>query len=152
MDRPLGIEHVSGHDSPVLGERPRQRPGEFQTLKVVTICDYLGLFILGQLEPKIGREPALVASDRLVEHLGWHAVECCQVRVQHNPVPPDPQNGLVDSSRGDQHANAGGFFDCWLYASSSFQGLAACVAVGIAGTVRVSPGGVGLTALIASTC
>ena len=68
----------------MFGEGERQSPGELQLLEVVAICDHLGLLCGGELEHEVGRKPAAVTLDLLVEALGRHAVDLGQIGVDHH--------------------------------------------------------------------
>jgi hypothetical protein len=83
------VEDISRHQRAVFAEGERPGTGEFEPDKVVTICDHIPLFSIGQLEYKVRWEAVRVPFHRLVEGLVWHAVEGGQIVVQHDPRAAD---------------------------------------------------------------
>jgi hypothetical protein len=94
------VEDIGSHERPVLGEGVREVFRKLQPGKVVTICDHLLLFLVGQLQDEILREPLRVAFDRLVQGLGRHAVNRGQVGVEENLLAADRKNqGVKETGR-----------------------------------------------------
>ncbi|OHE89660.1 MAG: hypothetical protein A3G75_16125 [Verrucomicrobia bacterium RIFCSPLOWO2_12_FULL_64_8] len=53
----------------------------------------MGKFLNGKLKNEIRRETTGIAADRLIEHLGCHAVERGEVGIENHALAPDCVDG-----------------------------------------------------------
>lgn len=70
----------------MLGERKRQRGGEFESSEVVAICDHLIFLRRIELEHEVLWKSHGVAADLLVQALGGYAVDGGQIGVEHDAL------------------------------------------------------------------
>lgn len=94
-DGPRRLQDVCQHQNAPFGEDKGQNMGKAKAGKVVTICDHLHLLVEIELEHESGREPARVPLDRLVQRLGRHPVEGCQVGIDHDRLAPNVDDTTV---------------------------------------------------------
>lgn len=66
FDGPRAVQHTRHHNCTVFGKNTRQVRGKFESLEVVTFCDDLLLFFLGQHKGKINREALGIALHSLI--------------------------------------------------------------------------------------
>ena len=59
-------------------------------------------FVGSELKHEVLRESAPIPFDLLIQALGCYAVYGCQVPIQHDVVPPNAENGLLDFMDRDQ--------------------------------------------------
>ena len=96
-------QHIGGHKGPVLGEGVGAGLGELEAGEVVTNCDHLPFFRLGELKKKILWKAFGIALHGLVEGFRGHAVDGGKVGVQNN---------LLTSNREDERFESGGVRQC----------------------------------------
>jgi hypothetical protein len=64
---------------------------------VVTICDHLGFFLVGQGKHEIAGEAVPIPPHRLIERLGRHPVQLGEIGIDDDLLSPDHQNPLLDT-------------------------------------------------------
>ena len=64
---------------------------------MVAICDYLCFLLSRELKHEVFREPIPIALYLFVQTPGGYSVEPCQIRVNHNPLPPNNKNDTSNS-------------------------------------------------------
>lgn len=90
-------QHIGGHEGPVLGEGVGAGLGKLEAGEVVTNCDHLLLFRLGEQKKKFLRETVGIALHSLVEGFRGHAVDGGEVGVQYNFLSSNGEDERIES-------------------------------------------------------
>src|SRR5258706_10179567 len=101
LNRLRAVQNVRGHNRAVFGESAGKDRRESQTVKVVTICDHLGFFAIGEKESEIVRETIDIALYSLVQRLRRNAINLSHVGIQDNSLVPNCKDALFERYPGD---------------------------------------------------
>ena len=90
-------QHIGGHEGPMLGEGVGTGLGKLEAGEVVTNCDHLLLFRLGERKKKLLRETVGIALHGLVEGFRGHAIDGGEVGVQYNFLSSNGEDERFES-------------------------------------------------------
>lgn len=100
LDGTLTFQNIGQHDRPVFGESARLDGREFQSPKVVTICDHLLFFLAGKSKHEIVRKATEISSDCLIQDLGCYAIKGGEIGVEDDTMPAHEQDQRSDAFNG----------------------------------------------------